>query len=1114
MKTKSLLCWFAVLVLTAIAGAAPLWEIGKADRNDAEFALAPKNYSKFSEDGFFVVGASDAKTAWPYVHPGPHDGWAGNREHTFSIVFGVKQAVAAGNCKFIVDLVDTQYGTPPKLRIEINGQKFERQTPVGCGNDDAIFGNPARGKPYQIAIEFPASLLKAGNNTIEITSVAGSWMLYDHLALEAPADVAALAVTNIVKVVAMQPVSALIDRGGKLFQPVKLSLLYCGEPVEASVRAGDAEVDRVQLKNGKQTIEALLRAVEKESDVPVSLVANGKVIASESLKLEPVRKWTVYILMHSHVDIGYTDIQPNIAKKQAHNIARALELIRETKDYPEGARFKWNLEVGWPSDQFLATATPEQKKEFEQAIHDGGIGVDAMWCNLLTGVCRGEELLRQFSFETELGRRCGQPVDSMMISDVPGLTWGTVTACAQAGVKYISDGPNYADRIGWTRVTWEDKPFWWLGPDGKSKVLYWAPYFGYAFGHTIDKITDAVEKDLRKLEAENYPYDIVQMRWSKGDNGSADERVMQQVKEWNAKYSYPKLVIATTSEMFHGFEKRYGDKLPSFRGDFTPYWEDGVGSAARETAMNRHSADRLVQAEALWALLKPAKYPAAEFQAAWKNVAMWSEHTWGAHCSISKPDSDFTKEQWKYKQAYALDADSQSRKLLADAFANRGAPVPNAVDVFFTDASMIPHALITIPKELSQAGDWVKGSPTSEYTYVSQRLTSGDLIFTRCNGGIDGQRYFITPERPKEPVKWAGYGGSADARAAGVELKAGRLTLRVEEKTGGIASLRFGDKELVDTNAPTGLNDFFYLIGGDVTKVQRNGPVKISVKERGPLIASLLVESDAPGCRKLVREYRVRALREYVEIIDTVDKLPIREKEGVHFGFAFNVSNGVAHVNSAWALAEPEKDQIPGACKNWFSAENFVDISDGKDGVTWITLDAPLVEIGGITANLPAGQPNPKAYMEHIAPSQTLYSWAMNNHWHTNYKADQDGPTIFRFVIRPYGTHGGYTPESIAAEYAYQPVVVAAAGLPPQSSSPFHVSGYIMSSFKPSDDGKAWIIRLFNPSRVEQKANLQWIDLKPASVSLSDLSERHGEPAGDSLVLPPYGIATLRAELP
>ena len=52
------------------------------------------------------------------------------------------------------------------------------------------------------------------------------------------------------------------------------------------------------------------------------------------------------------------------------------------------------------------------------------------------------------------------------------------------------------------------------------------------------------------------------------------------VREWNAKYAYPRLIIATTSEVFHAFEKRYGDKLPTYRGDLTPYWEDGAASGA------------------------------------------------------------------------------------------------------------------------------------------------------------------------------------------------------------------------------------------------------------------------------------------------------------------------------------------------------------------------------------------------------------------------------------------------------------------------------------------------------------------------------------------------------
>jgi len=165
-----------------------LWEIGKADGKNAEFALAPQDYAQFQDDGFFIIGQSDPKKDWPYVQPGPLDDWAGGREHTFTVVFGVKQPVATGACRLVLDLLDTHLNSPPALRIEIGGKKFEQQLPAG-GSNVSVDGQPEKGKPQHVAIEFPASLLKAGNNQVDIVSTEGSWFLYDHVALEVPAGV-------------------------------------------------------------------------------------------------------------------------------------------------------------------------------------------------------------------------------------------------------------------------------------------------------------------------------------------------------------------------------------------------------------------------------------------------------------------------------------------------------------------------------------------------------------------------------------------------------------------------------------------------------------------------------------------------------------------------------------------------------------------------------------------------------------------------------------------------------------------------------------------------------------------------------------------------------------
>src|SRR5262249_51796695 len=126
--------------------------------------------------------------------------------------------------------------------------------------------------------------------------------------------------------------------------------------------------------------------------------------------------------------------------------------------------------------------------------------------------------------------------------------------------------------------------------------------------------------------------------------------------------------------------------------------------------------------------------------------------------------------------------------------------------------------------------------------------------------------------------------------------------VRIDEQTGAIKNL-FGTavaRELVNTNSATALNDYFYLPGSDVAGVQRNCKRRLSIKENGPLVASVLIESEAPGCRSLRREVRVFDGLDRMELINTVDRLPIRTKEGLHFGFGFSVPRGTVKMDVGW----------------------------------------------------------------------------------------------------------------------------------------------------------------------------------------------------------------------
>jgi len=632
---------FCICLTLSAAGQTKLfWQIGKADNNTAEFALGPNNSNQYSvtfpRDALFVAGQSDPKKDFPYIQPGPADVWAGSKSHTFTILFGVKAAPTTGQCELLIDFVDTHSARPPKMQIKINDTSFVRELPKGAG-DPSAFGEVEKGREHVLKIEFPAEVIEAGTNTITITSLTGSWILYDYVALKTPVGVESGPLKETNKLLDVHTQSYLIERDGKLYQPVMASVLHMGEPVEAMVTVNGSESVKQTLQSGYKLVEGLAPVVDKPTSVEVDVKVAGKSIGKKTVTIKPVRKWEVYLLHHSHVDIGYTHVQTEVVRKHWEYFEQVIELAQKSADYPPGSQFKWNVEVLWAVDSYLKQASKEKREQFIAAVKKGWIALDALYGNELTALCRPEELIRLVDYAKKLKQRYGFTIDSAMITDVPGYTWGIVPVLAQSGVKYFSVGPNRGHRIGYTLSSWGDKPFYWESPSGKHNILCWVAGEGYSLFHSGRLSGGRLLEYLKRLEESDYPYDMLQVRYSiGGDNGPPDPDLSDFVKKWNEKYAYPKLIVATASEMCHEFESRYGDRLPRAHGDFTPYWEDGAGSSARETSLNRDAAERLVQAEALWAMLNPLKYPAEDFYKAWREVILYDEHTWGAHCSISQ----------------------------------------------------------------------------------------------------------------------------------------------------------------------------------------------------------------------------------------------------------------------------------------------------------------------------------------------------------------------------------------------------------------------------------------------------------------------------------------------
>ncbi len=909
---------------------------------------------------------------------------------------------------------------------------------------------------------------------------------------------------------------ALIKKGGRLLQLVQVAISHVAPPAPAVLTAGGGASVFVDLETGYNAVYIPVEAVRQTRDIEIGISVAGAPPVRKRVSLRPVAKRTFYLLPHSHNDIGYSDPQVKIEKDQWSYLDKAVELVRRTANYPAGARFKWNTEILWAVESYLRQATPAKRDAFLAAVRDGQIGLQALLANLLTGLCSPDELFESTAYARRLSSRYGVAVNTIMLTDVPSYTWSLVPALAQTGVRYFSSGPNYmpnlndgGDRIGGALKAWGDKPFYWASPSGKEKILFWMAGKGYSWFHGLN--TGRLSPDRKEpffdycgdLEDEGYPYEIVQVRYTiGGDNGPPDPELPDVVRRWNEEIESPKLVIATAQEMFEEFERRYGARLPVVSGDFTPYWEDGALSTARETALNRASAARLTQAETLWAMLDPAAYPAADFDEAWRQTLMWDEHTWGAADSVSAPDGENARSQWAYKQAFALEADRRSRELMREALDRSGPPDKGSFSVLNT-CSWTRSGLVLAPPGAAGLGDRVtddSGTPVP-----SQRLSSGDLaVWAEKIPPFGGRRFY---------VRNGGPASSGAARAEGTLLENERLVVSIDALTGAVASLRRKADptvELADRTREPGLNTYYYVPGRDPRTALGVKNVSVEVREPGPLTAVLRATAEAPGCASLVREYRLTAGSERLEITDVLDKIKVRDKEAVHIAFPFRVPDGVLRLDLGWAWVRPEADQIAGSCKDFFGLQNSVDLSNGRCGLTWVSLDAPLMEIGEATDETPG--PKGVRVWKTIAPaSQRLFSYALNNYWHTNYKADQEGPITLRYIVQPHAGDDIGAAKRVGLD-AERPLLAAPAAALRGGDPVLRVGSpeIVVTSVRPSRDGRAVIARLYNAAlRTVQTAVAVRSGTTPA---MSGPDERRGTAVRGPIVFAPAEIITLRIE--
>lgn len=310
------------VIATATAeSTAPLqliWQIGQADGSADGMALAPGNYKDYLpadfgwEDKSFVIGHSNAKNDWPYVLPGPADGFGGTggtsgiRSSFLNILFSIDRLQGNQinqNSVFTVQLVGYQAEKPALLKVTVNGHPFETQLKKGKlisvidGNKSDYKKAASAGQNYTLTIP-TTGLLKQGGNEIQLTSLDGSWVVFDQLKLEAATKIT-LSKPAPVFIRSVKPADyeLSLPNSKEQFQPLLVDLQELSGQPDLTVKLDGREIFTKIIDTGRFVLEVPMPAVSRKTNSTYEILCNGHKLAQGKItrSSQPLKSVAQYV---------------------------------------------------------------------------------------------------------------------------------------------------------------------------------------------------------------------------------------------------------------------------------------------------------------------------------------------------------------------------------------------------------------------------------------------------------------------------------------------------------------------------------------------------------------------------------------------------------------------------------------------------------------------------------------------------------------------------------------------------------------------------------------------------------------------------------------------------
>ncbi|BCJ98990.1 glycoside hydrolase family 38 N-terminal domain-containing protein [Anaerocolumna chitinilytica] len=747
------------------------------------------------------------------------------------------------------------------------------------------------------------------------------------------------------------------------------------------------------------------------------------------------RKWTVYILHHSHTDIGYTDLQERIIYNHVDYIRTAVKTAKEGhKTGTIDKDFKWNCETYYCVERFLEEATEEEKQDFYSMIKTNNIGLSATYLNFNDLV--DKEILSKRTREmVEHFKAQGIAVKAAMNADVNGVSLGTLDVLIDNGIEFFFT--NIHTHHGMYPLYQNQKPYFWENKAGKRLLVFNGEHYnlgnflGFAQKTPIETLKDNIVTYLTSCEENGYDYSFIPACVSGvfSDNAPPNPDIIRMIAEFNQIYGDEiRLEMVTIQELYDKIKEQV-QGAPVYRGDLNDWWANGVGSTP-------YAVKHYKEAQRLYHLCERLDNHGIAgkkdlIREAEDNLLLYAEHTWGHSATITNPYDTMVQNLDIRKTSYASKAHEASAKNLNRIAHSRGDKLRyydrngkvKAINVseskgekvveFYIETGKYSGVKVVCETTGKEMITQLSSHPRGVLVSFIDSFEAGEEKIYRFEEAlgkieaINSRVAYIGAERVKDIVN--NYDPSyklpyqLENEYFKISYEIGKGVTSFYNKSDKVEMLKTGDATFFtpiyeNTKIRTNTYEERRLLGRNIRGLHAKKYIgdltEVKIIENGVIFTTIELVYELEGT------YFSSVV---IKLYNTLPKLEFKYKiaknlstdiESIYLPLTLDNLDGALYIDKSDAVMRPGIDQIPGTCMEYYLTDNGLAYVSKENTILIQTKDAPLIYMGEL-------KHHPILLCDNREENnkRDVYSWIMNNTWETNFKMDLSGITEFCYTL-------------------------------------------------------------------------------------------------------------------